>query len=70
MSNNPSSFKKSISLREKELSPIDKIKSVKGEAHQGNYLISAKERNSESKNKTAQRGGGTCFTSSSHSNSA
>jgi hypothetical protein len=33
------------------MSPIDKIKSIKGEAHQGSYLISAKERYSESKNK-------------------
>ena len=33
-----------------EMSPIDKLKSVKGEAHQGNYLINAKERHSEKKN--------------------
>ena len=32
-----------------EMSPIDKLKSVKGEAHQGNYLINAKERHSEKK---------------------
>lgn len=31
------------------MSPLDKMKSVKGEAHQGNYLINAKERHSEKK---------------------
>jgi hypothetical protein len=31
------------------MSPVDKMKSVKGEAHQGNYLINAKERHSEKK---------------------
>ena len=55
LSNDPTSYKKSISMKEKEWSPIDKIKSIKGEAHQGNYLVSAKERNSESKNKSAER---------------
>jgi hypothetical protein len=29
---------------------MDRLKSVKGEAHQGNYLINAKERHSEKKN--------------------
>ena len=33
-----------------EMSPMDRLKSVKGEAHQGNYLINAKERHSEKKN--------------------
>jgi len=32
-----------------EMSPLDRLKSVKGEAHQGNYLINAKERHSEKK---------------------
>ena len=49
--NTPQSYKKAISMKEKELSPMDKLKSVKGEAFQGQYLIQAKERNSESKNK-------------------
>lgn len=31
------------------MSPLDRLKSVKGEAHQGNYLINAKERHSEKK---------------------
>jgi hypothetical protein len=30
------------------------MKSVKGEAHQGNYLINAKERHSEKKNPALQ----------------
>lgn len=34
------------------MSPEDKLKSVKGELDQANYLIHAKERNSESKTKT------------------
>ncbi len=33
-----------------EMSPVDRMKSVKGEAFQGNYLINAKERHSEKKN--------------------
>lgn len=33
-----------------EMSPMDRLKSVKGEAYQGNYLINAKERHSEKKN--------------------
>jgi len=33
------------------MSPIDKKKAVHGEALQGNYLVNAKERNSESKNR-------------------
>ena len=66
LTNDPSlSYKKSISMRDKELSPIDKIKSIKGEAYQGNYLISAKERNSESKNKSAQRGSNSSFSNNS-----
>jgi len=32
-----------------EMSPQDKIKAVKGEKNQANYLINAKERNSEKK---------------------
>lgn len=32
-----------------EMSPADKIKSIKGELNQANYLIQAKERNSEKK---------------------
>jgi hypothetical protein len=46
-----SPFKKAISMKDKEMSPMDKLKSIKGEDSQGNYLISAKERNSESKNR-------------------
>jgi len=34
---------------------MDKLKSVKGEACQGQYLINAKERNSESKYKPGQK---------------
>ena len=33
-----------------DMSPLDKLKSVKGEANQGGYLVSAKERHSEKKN--------------------
>jgi hypothetical protein len=51
----PQSYKKSISLKEKDLSPMDKLKSIKGEASQGQYLINAKERNSESKNKPSNK---------------
>ena len=36
------------------MSPVDKHKSVNGEAHQGNYLVNAKERHSERKQKTGQ----------------
>jgi len=36
-------------MRVEDMSPIDKLKSVKGEHLQGNYLVSAKERNSEKK---------------------
>jgi hypothetical protein len=32
-----------------EMSPVDKIKSIKGEDGQANYLLEAKERNSEQK---------------------
>jgi len=38
-----------MSMKMEDMSPIDKLKSVKGEAYQGNYLINAKERNSEKK---------------------
>lgn len=31
------------------MSPMDKLKSVKGENFQGEYLVNAKERNSEKK---------------------
>jgi len=34
------------------MSPTDKIKSIKGETNQANYLIEAKERNSEQKLRT------------------
>ena len=44
-----SSYKKSYSMKVEDMSPIDRLKSVKGEAFQGNYLVSAKERNSERK---------------------
>lgn len=44
-----SAYKKSVSMKLEDMSPIDKLKSVKGEAYQGNYLVSAKERNSEKK---------------------
>lgn len=44
-----SPFKKSVSMRVEDMSPMDKLKSVKGEAYQGNYLVNAKERNSEKK---------------------
>lgn len=37
-----------------QMSPQDKHKSKHGEAHQGNYLIQAKERNSETKNRKGQ----------------
>lgn len=36
-------------MRMQDMSPIDKLKSVKGEMLQGNYLVNAKERNSEKK---------------------
>ena len=36
-----------------EMSPLDRLKSVKGEAHQGNYLVSAKERHSEKKSQAS-----------------
>lgn len=36
-------------MKVEDMSPIDRLKSVKGEAYQGNYLVSAKERNSEKK---------------------
>jgi hypothetical protein len=36
-------------MKVEDMSPIDRLKSVKGEASQGNYLISAKERHSEKK---------------------
>ncbi len=42
-------YKKSYSMKVEDMSPIDRLKSVKGEAFQGNYLVSAKERNSEKK---------------------
>lgn len=42
-------YKKSVSMKVEDMSPIDRLKSVKGEAFQGNYLVSAKERNSEKK---------------------
>lgn len=45
----PHSYKKSMSLRDKEMSPIDKIKASRGEDNQGNYLVNAKERHSEKK---------------------
>jgi hypothetical protein len=47
-----SPYHKSHSIKQEEMSPIDKLKSVKGEAYQGNYLVNAKERNSESKNRS------------------
>jgi hypothetical protein len=31
------------------MSPIDRIKSIKGEDNQGHYLVNAKERHSEKK---------------------
>lgn len=36
-------------MKVEDMSPIDRIKSIKGEAYQGNYLVSAKERHSEKK---------------------
>jgi hypothetical protein len=36
-------------MRDKEMSPIDKIKASRGEDNQGNYLVNAKERHSEKK---------------------
>ena len=36
-------------MKVEDMSPMDRLKSVKGEAFQGNYLVSAKERNSEKK---------------------
>lgn len=47
-----SPYKKSISMKVEDMSPIDRLKSIKGEASQGNYLVQAKERNSESKKKS------------------
>ncbi len=44
-----SPYKKSVSMKIEDMSPMDRLKSVKGEAYQGNYLVSAKERNSEKK---------------------
>lgn len=38
-----------------EMSPTDKIKSIKGEDGQANYLLEAKERNSETKSKRQMR---------------
>jgi len=40
-------------MRVEDMSPIDKLKSVKGEAFQGNYLVNAKERHSEKKGRAA-----------------
>lgn len=45
----PQSYKKSLSIRDKEMSPMDKVKSIRGEDNQGNYLVNAKERHSEKK---------------------
>lgn len=44
-----SPFKRSFSTKVEDMSPIDRIKSIKGEAFQGNYLVNAKERHSEKK---------------------
>ncbi len=49
--NQHGSFKKCVSMKVEDMSPADRLKSIKGEASQGNYLISAKERNSEKKNR-------------------
>jgi hypothetical protein len=38
-----------------EMSPTDKIKSINGEIGQANYLLEAKERNSETKCKKPTR---------------
>ena len=38
-----------------EMSPQDKIKAKQGEQAQGNYLIAAKERNSEQKQRRPTR---------------
>ena len=38
-----------------EMSPADKLKSIKGETCQGNYLCEAKERNSETKSRKVNR---------------
>ena len=38
------------------MSPMDKLKSVKGENFQGEYLVNAKERNSEKKQRVQKRG--------------
>ena len=46
-------YKKSISMKVDDMSPIDRLKSVKGEASQGNYLVNAKERHSEKKQQRA-----------------
>ena len=40
-------------MKVEDMSPADRLKSVKGEASQGNYLVSAKERHSEKKNQRA-----------------
>lgn len=38
-------------MKEHNMSPLDKHKSINGEAYQGNYLVNAKERHSERKQK-------------------
>ena len=38
-----------------EMSPTDKIKAINGETGQANYLLEAKERNSETKYKKPTR---------------
>ena len=41
-------------MKEFEMSPTDKHKSMNGEASQGNYLVNAKERNSERKQRVSE----------------
>lgn len=38
-----------------EMSPVDKFKAIAGEGGQGNYLLEAKERNSETKSRKPTR---------------
>ena len=47
--NSPQKQKKKNGLSNLEMSPEDKMKSIRGEGGQADYLIGAKERNSEQK---------------------
>ena len=53
--NSPLKKYKRINTMNLEMSPQDKIKAKQGEVSQGNYLIAAKERNSEQKQRRPTR---------------